>query len=152
MAMTQRYITTRPGGPSGSSIDTWDTLAARATQQANTMVSAGDLIGANVGAGATYAQVNSWIAGIGGTLSGDGVNYILPAGMQIALPISAAIPTEADAEAVNAAVDAGPMISAAPSTNLLLGILAAGAGALVLYELLGSPKRERRALRRARRG
>lgn len=93
----QRFITARPG-VGGLSVDTWETLAARASQLSNANVTAADLINANVGPGSTPDQINAWIAAIGGQVSGDGVNFILPAGAQIALPSGVTVPSDSDAD------------------------------------------------------
>jgi len=139
----QRVITARPGGPDGASIDTWDTLAARASILADANITARDLVDANAGAGTGPDAINAWLQGIGGVLSSDGVNYILPAGYQVKLPPNATVPSESDAAAVADAL-AAPV--PAPDGSGL-GVLIVGGvvlGAMLLYAGKSEKKRHRR--------
>lgn len=148
-APRQRYITARPGGPNGSSIDTWETLAARASQLANSNVVASDLISTNVGLGATADQINDWLAGVGGILSADGINYIFPAGLQVALPNGVTVPSDADSAAVDdaslsaddAAYAAADSATASLVQPLVGGLLLAG----LLAILIDNKPRSRKA-------
>lgn len=152
MAASQHFITARPSADGVTSIDTWGTLAARASQLADVQVTAHDLIAVNVGGGATADQVNAWLAAVGGTLSSDGINYILPAGYLVRLPPNVSIPQTSDETAVAAAAanpePAEPALAnvggIGPSANLLaIGLMVVG-GVALFNAIAGKPQRRRR--------
>lgn len=155
MAAAQHYITARPADDGVSSIDTWETLAARASQLGNTQVTAQDLITVNVGGGATSGQVNAWLASIGGALSSDGVNYIFPAGFQVLLPPAVTVPQAGDTAAVAAAVaDPQPAEVATRAADTFnfnaLAVVAMVAGGVLLFNSIAGSKRHRRHRHHAR--
>lgn len=137
-----RHIVTSPGGPfPGSSADTWETLAARASTLSGKRVTAADLIAENVGRhDPPLFMINDWLKSVGSfrTVTGKGVEtFIFPAGLAVRLPFGVTIADNEAAAVPGGLVPAQQQQALAASDGggkLLLVLLLV---ALVLVALFG---------------
>lgn len=134
-----RHIVTSPGGPfPGSSADTWETLAQRATSLSGKRVTVPDLIAENVGRqDPPIYMVNDWLKSIGGfrTITHRGIEtFIFPAGFQVRLPFGVTVADNEAAAPVSLTVQQAQAMAQQGDGKLLVVLLVI---AIILVVLFG---------------